>query len=157
VFVNGLRMGEILLVGAIALSLLVVPIVIVSSQEALRAVPDGLRDGSLATGATRWQTIRGVVLPAALPGIVTGTILALARAIGETAPLIMVGAVLEARQAPGPTDLFGSMPTMIYYWAFRPITEFHNLAALGILVLLTILLGMYGLAFFVRNHYETRL
>jgi phosphate transport system permease protein len=157
VFVNGFRMGEILLAGALALSLLVVPIVIVSSQEALRAVPDGVRNGSLATGATRWQTIRGVVVPAALPGIVTGTILALARAIGETAPLIMVGAVLEARQSPDPFSLFGSMPTMIYYWAFRPVTEFHNLAALAILVLLTILVGMYGLAFFVRNHYETRL
>ncbi|MEM4780549.1 MAG: phosphate ABC transporter permease PstA [Halalkalicoccus sp.] len=155
VFVNGLRMGEILIAGALALALLVVPIVIVASQEALRAVPDGVRHGSLATGATRWQTIRGVVLPSAFPGIVTGTILALARAIGETAPLIMVGAVLEARQAPGPTDLFGSMPTMIYYWAFRPITEFHHLAALGILILLSILVGMYGLAFFVRNRYET--
>ncbi|MFR9705075.1 ABC transporter permease subunit, partial [Aeromonas sanarellii] len=80
--------GEILLAGALALSLLVVPIVIVASQEALRAVPDGVRHGSLATGATRWQTIRNVVIPSALPGIVTGTILALARAIGETAPLI---------------------------------------------------------------------
>ena len=157
VFVNGLRLGSILLAGSIALALLVVPIVIVASQEALRAVPGGVRDGSLATGATRWQTVRGVVLPAALPGIVTGTILALARAIGETAPLIMVGAVLQARQTPDPFSLFGSMPTMIYYWAFRPITEFHNLAALGILVLLTILVGMYGVAFFVRNRYERRL
>ena len=154
VFVNGLRMGPILLAGSIALALLVVPIVIVASQEALRAVPDSVRDGSLATGATRWQTVRGVVLPSAMSGIVTGTILALARAIGETAPLLMVGTVWGLRHTPGPFDRFGAMTTQIYQWAFLPETELNFLAAMGIAVLLAILLGMYGVAFLVRNKYE---
>ena len=154
VFVNAMRMGPILIAGALALALLVTPIVIVSSQEALRAVPDGVRSGSLATGATQWQTIRGVVLPSAMPGIVTGTILALARAIGETAPLLMVGTIWGLRHVPGPFDRFGAMPTQIYEWAFLPEQALQYLAAMGIAVLMTILLGMYGIAFFVRNRYE---
>ncbi|SDK84093.1 phosphate ABC transporter permease PstA [Natronorubrum texcoconense] len=154
VFVNAMRMGPILIAGALALALLVTPIVIVSSQEALRAVPDGVRNGSLATGATQWQTIRGVVLPSAMPGIVTGTILALARAIGETAPLLMVGTIWGLRHVPGPLDRFGAMPTQIYEWAFLPEQALQYLAAMGIAVLMTILLGMYGIAFFVRNRYE---
>lgn len=154
VFVNAMRLGPILLAGALALALLVTPIVIVSSQEALRAVPDSIRNGSLATGATRWQTIRRAVLPAAIPGIVTGTILALARAIGETAPLLMVGTVWGIRHVPDPLDRFGAMPTQIYQWAFLPEQALQYLAAMGIAVLLTILLGMYGVAFFVRNRYE---
>jgi phosphate transport system permease protein len=154
VFVNAVQMGPILVAGALALALLVTPIVIVASQEALRAVPDGMRNGSLATGATRWQTVRGVVLPSAMPGIVTGTILALARAIGETAPLLMVGTVWGLRHYPGPFDRFGAMPTQIYEWAFLPEIELQYLAAMGIAVLMTILLAMYGVAFFVRNRYE---
>ena len=154
VFVNAMRMGPILLAGSLALALLVVPIVIVATQESLRAVPDGVRDGSLATGATTWQTVRGVVLPSAMPGIVTGTILALARAIGETAPLLMVGTVWGLRHTPGPFDRFGAMTTQIHQWAFLPEVELRYLAALGIAVLLVILLGMYGIAFYVRNEYE---
>ncbi len=154
VFVNAMRMGPILVAGALALALLVTPIVIVASQEALRAVPDGVRNGSLATGATRWQTVRGVVLPSAMPGIVTGTILALARANGETAPLLMVGTVWGLRHHPGPFDRFGAMPTQIYEWAFLPEQELQYLAAMGIAVLMTILLAMYGVAFFVRNRHE---
>lgn len=153
--VNGIGLGAIVLSGAIALALLVMPIIIVASIEALRAVPDGLRDGSAATGATQWQTIREVVLPSALPGIITGTILALARAIGETAPLIMVGALLHARVVPGPLDHFSAMPTQIYNWTFLADPHYTALAAVGIVVLLAILLGMNAIAVYLRKRYET--
>lgn len=153
--VNGFRTGPILLAGAIALGLLVMPIIIVSAQEAIRAVPDGLRNGSYATGATKWQTIRGVVLPAAFPGIMTGTILALARAIGETAPLLMVGAIFVNRTPYGPFDRFSGMPTQIYAWAAEPSQHFIHLAATGIVVLLTFLFVMNGLAMYLRHRYET--
>lgn len=152
--VNGAGTGPIVLAGAIALALLVVPIIIVSAQEALRAVPDRLRQGSMATGATRWQTIKNVVLPAAMPGILTGTILALARAIGETAPLIMVGILFTARTPPGPLDRFNAMPSQIYIWAQQPSQHFIHLAAVGILVLLIILFVMNAIAVLLRNHYE---
>ncbi|MXV60592.1 phosphate ABC transporter permease PstA [Natronorubrum sp. JWXQ-INN-674] len=153
-FVNGIGLGPILLAGAIALALLVMPIIIVSTQEALRAVPDSMRNGSYATGATKWQTIRGVVLPAAMPGIMTGTILALARAIGETAPLIMVGALFTNRIAWGPFDRFSAMPTQIYNWAAEPEPHFIHLAATGIAVLLAFLFAMNGIAIYLRNKYE---
>ena len=152
---NGIGLGPIVLVGGVALALLVMPIIIVSSQEALRAVPDGVRNGSYATGATKWQTIRRVVLPAALPGIFTGTILALARAIGETAPLLMVGALFVNRMPYGPFDRFSGMPTQIYSWAAEPSPHFIHLAAVGIVVLLTIMLCMNGVAVYLRNKYET--
>lgn len=152
--VNGFGTGSILLAGALALALLVVPIIIVATQESLRAVPDGLRNGSLATGATQWQTIRGVVLPAAMPGILTGTILALARAIGETAPLIMVGILFTARTPPGPLSTFSGMPSQIYIWAAQPQPHFHHLAALGIVVLLVFLFSMNAAAVLLRNRYE---
>jgi len=154
-FVNGIGMGPILLAGAIALALLVMPIIIVSTQEALRAVPDGVRNGSSATGATKWQTIRKVVLPAAMPGIMTGTILALARAIGETAPLIMVGALFTNRMPFGPFDRFSAMPTQIYNWANEPSQHFIHLAATGIVVLLAFMFAMNGIAIYLRNKYET--
>lgn len=153
--VNGFGLGAIILSGAIALALLVMPIIIVASIEALRGVPDGMRDGSAATGATKWQTIREVVIPYSMPGIITGTILALARAIGETAPLIMVGALLHARTIPGPLDPFSAMPTQIYNWTFLADPHYTALAALGIVVLLTILLGMNGIAVYLRKRYET--
>ena len=153
--VNGFGLGAIILSGAIALGLLVMPIIIVASIEALRGVPDGMRDGSAATGATKWQTIREVVLPYSMPGIITGTILALARAIGETAPLIMVGALLHARTVPGPLDHFSAMPTQIYNWTFLADPHYTALAALGIVVLLTILLVMNGIAVYLRKRYET--
>ena len=152
--VNGVGTGSILFAGAIALALLVMPIIIVSTQEALRAVPDGLRNGSYATGATQWQTIRRVVLPAAMPGILTGTILALARAIGETAPLIMVGALFTARTPPGPFSSFSAMPSQIYVWAAQPQPHFHHLAATGIVVLLAFMLTMNAAAVLLRNKYE---
>ena len=154
-FVNGIGLGPILLAGAIALALLVMPIIIVSTQEALRAVPDSMRNGSYATGATKWQTIRQVVLPAAMPGIMTGTILALARAIGETAPLLMVGALFVNRTPSGPMDRFSGMPTQIYAWAAEPSQHFIHLAAVGIVVLLAFLFVMNGIAMFIRYKYET--
>ena len=156
-FVNGIGMGPILLAGALALGLLVMPIIIVSAQEAIRAVPDSVRNGSLATGATKWQTIRQVVLPAAMPGILTGTILALARAIGETAPLLMVGALFVNRSPGGPFDRFSGMPTQIYGWAAEPSQHFIHLAAVGIVVLLAFLLTMNAIAIYLRNKYETEL
>ncbi|WP_255190669.1 phosphate ABC transporter permease PstA [Natronobeatus ordinarius] len=156
-FVNGIGMGPILLAGAIALALLVMPIIIVSAQEALRSVPDGVRNGSYATGATKWQTIRRVVLPAAIPGIMTGTILALARAIGETAPLIMVGAIFINRMPYGPFDRFSAMPTTIYNWANEPSQHFIHLAAVGIVVLLTFLFVMNAVAMYIRHRYETEI
>ena len=156
-FVNGVGLGPILLVGALALGLLVMPIIIVSAQEALQAVPDGVRRGSSATGATKWQTIRRVVLPAAMPGILTGTILALARAIGETAPLLMIGALFVNRMPSGPFGRFGAMPTQIYGWASEPSLHFIHLAAVGIVVLLGFLLTMNGIAIYLRNRYETEI
>lgn len=154
VIVNGAGMGPILLAGALALALLIMPIIIVSSIEALRAVPDGVRQGSAAAGATRWQTIRNVVLPAAMPGIITGTILALARAIGETAPLIMVGALFITTRTPGPLDRFGAMPTEIYTWAAQPERQFIAMAGFGILILLGVLFTMQGIAVYIRRRYE---
>ena len=154
--VNDLGLGSVILAAAIALTLLVIPIIIVASIEALRAVPDGMRNGSAAVGATQWQTIRTVVLPQAMPGILTGTILALARAIGETAPLIMVGALLHATRYPdGPFSAYSAMPTQIYNWTFQADRHFDALAAVGIVVLLLILAGMYAVAGLLRHHYET--
>lgn len=153
--VNGAGLGSIIIAGSIALGLLVMPIIIVSSIEALRAVPDGMRDGSAACGATKWQTIRTVVLPTAFPGMLTGTILALARAIGETAPLLMVGALFTDTQIPGPFDRFSGMPVQIYEWTFQPARQFDALASLGIIVLLIVLFSMQGLAIYLRHKYET--
>ncbi len=153
--VNGAGLGSVILAGAIALSALVVPIVIVASIEAIRAVPDGMRDGSAAAGATQWQTIRRVVLPQAIPGIMTGTILALARAVGETAPLLMVGALFTDTSVPsGPFDSFSSMPVQIYNWTYLPQREFLALAAMGIIVLLLVLLAMQAVAVYIRRKYE---
>lgn len=149
-------LGRVILVGGVALALVVMPIIIVSSIEALRAVPDGVRAGSRAAGATRWQTIRGVVLPAAIPGIMTGTILALAQAIGQTAPLLMVGALIGARHVPdGPMDSLTAMTVTIFEWSFLFDEHFHVLAALGILVLLAIMLSMNAVAIYIRHRYET--
>ncbi len=153
--VNDAGLGSVILAGAIALALLIVPIIIVASIEAIRAVPSGVRDGSYAMGATKWQTIRRVVLPQAMPGILTGTILALARAIGETAPLIMVGTMLHATRYPdGPFASFSAMPTQIYNWTYQADRMFNGLAALGIVVLLIFLVVLYVIAGYLRKQYE---
>jgi phosphate transport system permease protein len=151
-------LGFILVAGAITLALLVLPTVILASREAIRAVPDSIRQGSLALGATLWQTVRRQVLPAAVPGIVTGVILAISRAIGETAPLLLVGATVFVTFNP---TFFGSngytaMPVQIFQWVTRPQDEFRVLAAAAIIVLLVLLLAMNSFAIWLRNRYEQR-
>jgi len=146
-----LALGRSLWAGALTLSLLVLPTIVIATQEALRAVPPSLRQAALALGATRWQVIRGHVLPGALPGILTGTILGLSRAIGETAPLLMVGAAASIRWTPaGPSDSYTALPVEIYNYAKRPQAEFQVVAAGGILILLAMLLSMNAVAIFLR-------
>ncbi|CAN5601354.1 phosphate ABC transporter permease PstA [soil metagenome] len=149
---KALGLGPILLAGALTLSLLILPIVVIASQEALRAVPISLRQAAMALGATRWQVIRDHVLPSALPGIMTGTILALSRAIGETAPLLMVGAAASIRWVPdGPFDRYTALPVEIYNYAKEPNVDFQIVAAGGILILLAILMSMNAIAIIIRN------
>jgi len=170
VFVRWLLGSRSLLAGALTMSLLILPVIIIAAREALRAVPKSIREAAYAVGATRWQTVRHHVLPAALPGIMTGIILALSRAIGETAPLIMLGALTFVRFAPGqwtgeysftPAGLwawltrsldsqFTALPIQIYNWASQPDDVFRRLAAAAILVLLVVLLSMNALAAGIR-------
>ena len=158
VFVRAFALGRSVLAGALTLSLLVLPVVIIAAQEAIRAVPRSLREASYGLGATRWQTIRHHVLPVALPGILTGTILSLSRAIGETAPLIMIGALTFIAFPPrSPMDPFTVLPIQIFNWAAKPQAEFHELAAGAIIVLLVILLLMNATAILLRNRYRREL
>ncbi|WP_096390280.1 phosphate ABC transporter permease PstA [Halopenitus persicus] len=157
VFVRGIGFDSgIVLVGGLTVGLLVLPIVIVSSQEALRAVPDSYRQASRGMGASEWQTLRNVTLPQALPGILTGTILALGRAIGETAPLIMIGAATSVFSVP--TTLFDSvsaMPMQIYNWRARPQPEFrYGVVAAGVVVLLATMILLNATAILLRNRYQ---
>ncbi len=151
VFVRALQMGRILLAGALTLVLLVLPIVIIASREALRAVPRAIRDGAFALGATRWEVVRHHVLPYSLPGVMTGTILALSRAIGETAPLITLGAFTYLAFDPTPTSTFTAMPIQIFNWVVRPQEDFARLAAAASIVLLAVLLSMNAAAIWLRN------
>ncbi len=152
-----LSLEPVVLAGALTLGLLVLPVVIIAAREAIRAVPPSIREGSLALGATQLQTIRKQVLPAAVPGIATGVILALSRAIGETAPLIVIGVASYVATAPdGPTDSFTAMPMQIFEWISRPQPEFQQLAAAGIIVLLVVLLFMNSIAIWLRNKYESK-
>ena len=154
-FVRTLGMGRSLLAGACTLALLVLPVVILSTREALRAVPKSLREGSYALGATRWQTIWYQVLPVALPGILTGLILALSRAIGETAPLITIGALTYVPFVPDSLwSPFTALPIQIYNWVSRPQADFAHNAAAGILVLLALLLTMNATAIWLRDRYQ---
>ena len=170
-FVRWLQLDRSLLSGALTMSLLVLPVIVIAAREALAAVPDSIRQAAYGLGVTRWQTVRHHVLPAAIPGIMTGVILSLSRAIGETAPLIMIGALTYVAFTPGGsllddyphtpqglwewtstalTDPFTAMPIQIYDWASRPQPEFHHLAAAGILVLLIVLLTMNAAAVALR-------
>ena len=152
-----LELGRVVLAGGLTLGLLVLPVVIIAAREAIRAVPPSIREGSMALGATQWQTIRKQVLPAALPGIATGVILALSRAIGETAPLILVGAATFVAFNPESLDSgYTALPLQIFDWISRPQPEFHVLAAAGILVLLGLLLSMNAVAIWLRNRYEQK-
>ncbi|WP_394334878.1 phosphate ABC transporter permease PstA [Methanonatronarchaeum thermophilum] len=155
-FVRALQMGSSLIAGALTLTLLILPIVIVSSQEALKSVPNSLRRASYGLGATKWETIRNVVLPKALPGIMTGTILSLSRAVGETAPLIMIGAATSMFTTPdGLFSQFSALPLQIYGWIQEPVEAFQNeIAAAGIILLLALLLTMNSIAVLIRNRYE---
>lgn len=155
--VFGLGVGQpTLLAGALTLGLLVLPVVIIVSREAIRAVPPSIREGSLALGATQWQTIWKQVLPGALPGVATGVILALSRAIGETAPLILVGAVANLRFNPTLDGPFSALPALILSAVGEPKPEFQSIAAAAIIVLLVLLLLMNSVAIYLRNRYETK-
>ena len=150
-------MGNILIAGGLTLGLLVLPVVIVAGREAIRAVPPSIREGSMALGATQWQTIWKQTLPAALPGIATGVILSLSRAIGETAPLIVIGAAYFSTSSPsGPFDDVTALPIQIFGWVSDPRPEYKALAAAGIVVLMAILLAMNAVAIWLRNKYEKK-
>jgi phosphate transport system permease protein len=154
--VRGIGLGQVLLAGALILTLLVLPTVIIAAREAIRAVPDSIRQGAYALGATQWQVVSRQVLPAALPGIATGSILALSRGIGETAPLIMVGAVTYVAFDPTILGPFTALPIQIYQWVRLPQEEFRLLAAAAIIVLLGILLTLNAMAIWLRNRYQRR-
>lgn len=151
VFVRYLSLDRSVLAGALTMSLLVLPTIVVATQEALRAVPQGIRDGSYALGASRWQTTWHHVLPQAMSGVLTGNILAASRAIGETAPLITIGALTLVPFTPNsPLDRFTVLPIQIFNWTSRPQADFHDLAAAGIIVLLSTLLTMNSIAIYLR-------
>lgn len=156
-FVRALGLGTSVLAAGLTMSLLILPVIIVASQEAIRSVPKNLREASFGMGATKWQTIVRVVLPAAIPGILTGGILALSRAIGETAPLVVLGLPLFIAFLPKTVfDTFTVLPMQIYNWTSRPQEEFHALAAAGIIVLLIMLIIMNSIAVLIRNKYQKR-
>lgn len=149
--------GRTIISAGLTLGILTLPVVIISSQEALKAVPDSLRHAGLGLGATRWQTVRSQVLPVALPGILTGTILAVARAIGETAPLILVGAAGFITADPtGPFSAFTALPIQIFQWTSFPQEEFRNIAAAASIALLVLLLTLNAFAVILRNRYSRK-
>lgn len=153
---SGLALGPSLWAGGMTLSLLVLPIVVISTREALRAVPPSLRQAALALGATNWQVVRDHVLPSAVPGVLTGTILAVSRAIGETAPLLLVGAAAMILKLPtGPSSRYTALPVEIYNYAKEPNPAMRSVAAGGILILLALLLTMNSVAIVIRNRYRT--
>ncbi len=158
-FVRLLDFGNIVLAGGLTMSLLVLPIVVVASQEAIRAVPDHLSEASYGLGATKWQTIRRIILPAALPGILTGAILALSRAIGETAPLVVLGIPALLIPFPGGIfDTFTVLPMQIYYWTLDSslVAEYANLAAATIVTLLVCLFVLNATAILIRNKFQKK-
>ena len=158
IFVRSLGLGKSVLAGGLTLALLVLPIVIIAAEEAIRAVPPSIREGGYALGATRWQTIWHLVLPQAFPGVLTGVILAVSRAIGETAPLIVMGALTFVPFSPdGLFSRFTVLPIQIFNWVSRPQEGFHEAAAAGIIVLLVLLLSMNAVAIFLRNKFQKRL
>lgn len=151
IFVRFLGLERSVLAGAMTMSLLILPVIIIAAREAIKAVPSSLRQVAFALGATRWQVTRDHVLPQAMPGILTGVILALSRALGETAPLIMIGALTYIAFVPeGPMDEFTALPIQIYNWTSRPQEAFHELASAGIIVLLLVLLLMNATAVWIR-------
>lgn len=157
IFVRLFGFGKSILAAGLTMSLLILPVIIVAAQEAIRAVPKEMREASYAMGATKWQTIMHVVLPASVPGILTGSILAFSRAIGETAPLVVIGIPVIVHFLPnGLLSEFTALPLQIYDWAKRPQEEFQNVAASGILVLMIVLILMNSIAVFIRNKFQKR-
>ena len=156
-FVQWMALGRSVLAGALTMSLLTLPIVIIACREAIRAVPATYREAAYALGATQWDVVRGVIVPAAFPGMLTGIILGMSRAVGETAPIIAISALVYLTFVPeSPMDRFTVLPIQIYNWVSRPQEDFRGLAAGGIVVLLVILLSMNALAIYLRNKYQIR-
>ena len=157
-FVRILHMGNSLIAGALTLALLIMPIIIVATREAIKAVPNSLREASYGMGATKWQTTSKVVIPSALGGILTGIILAISRAIGETAPLLVIGALVYVPFIPeGPNDQFTTLPIQIFNWTSRPQADFIINAAAGIIVLLLITFLLNGIAIYIRNKWYKKI
>ena len=157
IFVRALALGNSVLAAGFTMSLLILPVIIVASQEAIRSVPSEVREASYGMGATKWQTIIKIVLPSAIPGVLTGAILALSRAVGETAPLVVIGVPVIIHFLPdGPLSQFTALPMQIYDWAKRPQVDFQYVAAAGILVLMIFLLFMNAIAVFIRNKFQKR-
>jgi len=157
IFARFLRMGPSLLAGALTLAVMSLPVIIVAAREAIRAVPESIRLGAYALGATKWQTVRRQVLPAALPGTLTGTILALSRAIGETAPLLVIGLPIVIFSLPNDLrDPVSALPLLIFDWTSRPQPAFAEAAAAASIVLLALLLAMNAVAIYLRNRYTIR-
>ncbi|MEO4052373.1 phosphate ABC transporter permease PstA [Solibacillus sp. CAU 1738] len=157
IFVRLMGLGKSILAAGLTMSLLILPIIIVAAQEAIRAVPQDQREASYGMGATKWQTIMRVVLPAAISGILTGSILALSRAIGETAPLVVIGIPVILQFLPeNLLSAFTALPMQIFDWAKRPQEEFQYVAAAGIIVLMILLVFMNSIAIFIRNKFQKR-
>ncbi len=159
IFVRALDFGNVVLAGGLTMSLLVLPIIIVAAQESIRAVPQHLSEASYGMGATKWQTVKNIILPAALPGILTGSILSLSRAIGETAPLVVIGIPALLIPFPGGImDRFTVLPMQIYYWTIDSslVEEYANLAAATIIVLLVLLFLLNATAIIIRNKFQKR-
>lgn len=156
-FVRALALGNSVLAAGLTLALMILPVIVVASQEAIRAVPASVREASIGMGATKWQTISRIILPAAIPGIITGIILAISRALGETAPLVVIGVPTTLLVTPNSVfDSFQAMPMQIYSWVKMPNEEFQYIAAAGIIVLLVILLLMNSVAILIRNKFSNR-
>lgn len=157
VFVRLMRLGPTILAGALTLAVMSLPVIVVASREAIRSVPNSIRLGAYALGATKWQTVRRQVLPGALPGSITGTILALSRAVGETAPLLVVGAAVAIFTVPNSLDdRFSALPILIFNWTSRPQAAFAEAAAAASIVLLALVLAMSAVAIFLRNRFSVR-
>ena len=155
VFVRGLGMGRSLWAGSLTMALLVLPVIVIAAQESIRAVPKTLREAAYALGARKWQVVFMQVLPASVPGIMTGVILALSRVAGESAPLIVIGALTFVNFVPqGPSDSFSALPIQIFNWSSRPQEDFHGLAAGAIIVLLGILFSLNLIAVFIRERFQ---
>lgn len=156
-FARALQLGNSVLAAGLTLALMILPVIVVASQEAIRTVPASVREASIGMGATKWQTVSRIILPAAIPGIVTGVILALSRALGETAPLVVIGVPTTLLVTPSSVlESFQAMPMQIYSWVKMPNEEFQYVAAAGIIVMLVVLLLMNSAAIFIRNKFSKR-